>query len=205
MENGADKTVAHQRPKEQALVEVKKLKFLEAYAVTGVIGPAVKAADISRSTYYNWIRDDEAFDLAVKMAFEDAVDIAESAVVNRGVEGIEEPVFYKGEPIWKRDPETGSILTDDDFNPIPFTVNKTSDRLLEFYLAANRKKYNAKQALEITGPGDHTDGDPDNLTVTIIRVQKGHDNLPDIPMAAQEGDNAPVAKTAENLEDDWLN
>lgn len=151
---------------DQDLRDLRKMKFLETYALTGVVQPACDAADISRSTYKLWRREDEDFAVACEEAYQSAVDTAEVALRDRAVGGIDEPVLYKGEPIWKRNPDTGAILLDDDFSPIPFTITKRSDRLLEVYMKANRAQYRDKGALEITG----RDGGPlkNHIEITYV-------------------------------------
>jgi hypothetical protein len=138
---------------QDALRPVYKAKFLEAYAKTGVLGPALKAAGISRSSYKKWRKDDEEFDEACDDALQTAVDEGELALRTRGIDGVEEPVLYKGEPIWKRDPVTGQVMLDDDFNPIPYTIMTRSDRLLEVYTRAHRPEYSEKRSVELSGPG----------------------------------------------------
>lgn len=129
----------------------KKEVFIENYALHGVVTVACAAASISRSCYYQWCENDEDFAIACEDARECAVDLAEFELRNRAVDGVEEPVLFKGEPVWRRDPVTADVLLDDDFNPIPFTINRRSDRLLEVYMKANRNQYRDKGSLEVTG------------------------------------------------------
>ena len=135
------------------LREKKKELFIESYANCGVIGPACEAADIGRRTYLNWRTADKEFDKNCDLALQEAVDDAELALRERGIQGIEEVVLYKGEPVWKRDPVTGHVMLDDDFNPIPFTIKRVSDRLLEVYTRAHRPQYSERHTLELSGPG----------------------------------------------------
>jgi len=128
------------------LDDIRKINFLKAYAQCGVIQPACNAAGIGRSTYYYWRRIDDDFRDCLKSAFEAALDVAEVELRDRGVHGIEEPVIYRGRPVWKYDPDTGEILRTPDGQPIPFTVNKRSDRLLEVYVKAHRPIYREKGA-----------------------------------------------------------
>lgn len=134
-----------------ALLPVRKEMFLKAYADCGVVTVACMRAGISRSSYYEWRQEDEAFDIGCDDAKDASIDLAEHELRNRGVHGVEEPVLFKGEPIWRRDPVTGEILLDDDFDPIPFTINRKSDKLLEVYMKAHRQEYRDKGSLEVTG------------------------------------------------------
>lgn len=133
--------------------DVRKEAFLRAYAATGVVGTACDRTGVPRSTVSHWRSEDDAFDEACDAAYRDAVDAAETELRNRAVHGVEEPVMYKGEPVWKRDPSTGEVLLDDDFNPVPLTVTRRSDRLLEVYMKANSDRYGERSSVELSGPG----------------------------------------------------
>lgn len=134
------------------LQAAKKAKFVEAFAACGVIQPALDAADIGRTTYKRWRTDDEDFAEACQDAYETAVDRAEVELRRRGVEGFEEPVLFKGSPVWKMDPGTGERLLDADFNPVPYTITRYSDRLLEVYTRSHRSQYKERSEVAITGP-----------------------------------------------------
>ncbi len=149
------------------LMDARKVCFLETYARTGIIQPACDAADISRTTYKNWRNHDDDFDVACDDALQAAVDVAEGELRRRGVEGVSEPVMWHGEPIWRRDPVTGEVLLDDDFNPIPYTRYARSDRLLEVYLKAHRAQYRDRSGLELTG----ADGGPVATTINVVYVK----------------------------------
>ncbi len=138
---------------EERMRPIKKAAFLRVYAKTGVPKLALEAADLHRSTYKRWRKDDEDFDAACDDALQGAVDDAELALRQRGIDGIEEPVLYKGIPMFKRDPVTGDVLLDNDFNPIPYTITQRSDRLLEVYTRAHRPEYSEKRSIELSGPG----------------------------------------------------
>lgn len=144
----------------------KKGKFLEAYRAHGVIGPACSVAGIGRTTFKRWRQEDEEFAAAVQDAYDDAVDAGEAELRARGVVGVDEPVLYKGEPVWRRDPQTGELLLDDDFEPIPFTINRRSDRLLEVYVRSHRPQYKERTEVSMTGP----DGGPVKQDVTVRYV-----------------------------------
>lgn len=138
------------------MVDLEKIqaRFLQSYAKEGVIAPALKAAGIDRITLAEW-RLDEDFEAAMVMALEDAVDTAEVEMRHRAIHGTVRILFHQGVPIWKRDPSTGEVILDDNFDPIAYTENERSDSLLLAYMKANRSKYrdNGKTALEHTGAG----------------------------------------------------
>jgi len=159
----------------------KKAKFLEAYCGLGIIGPCCTAADISRSTYNNWRDADEIFDAACDEAYLVAIELAEMELRARAVDGIEEPVLYKGEPVWKRDPATGNILLDDEtFDPIPFTTIRKSDDLLKFFIKGHMENYREKGSLEVTGKGGKDLNTP--LTIQYVlpdgKTMEDYDNDP---------------------------
>ncbi len=148
------------------LKRVRQARFLEVLSQTGVIRPAAEAAGVPRSTVNHWREDDEDFAQEFSDAMENSVDVAELELRTRAVDGVDEPVMHNGEPVWRRDPRTGDLELDDDFNPVPYTVPRRSDRLLEVYAKANRKKYRDKGSLEVSGP----DGGaiPTALTVSYV-------------------------------------
>lgn len=108
-----------------------QVKFLMAYSATGMIKSAVQAAQIDRSTHYEWLKDPE-----YKSAFEDAkthvCDILEDAAFDRAVNGVSQPVFHQGL-------ECG-------------TTQEFSDGLMLRLLAGNMpNKYREKVSAELTG------------------------------------------------------
>ena len=127
-------------------------RFLRSYARHGVVGPALRETDIPRSELDMW-RQDEEFEARMAAALEEAVDEAEVELRRRAVHGTVRLLFHQGSPIWKRDPSTGEVLLDDNFDPIAYTENERSDTLLQFYLKANRAKYADKSKVELGGPG----------------------------------------------------
>ena len=65
-------------------------------------------------------------------------------------------MYFKGEPVPKRNLLTGEPEVDDDFNPIYYTRNVKSDALLQFFLKSKRAEFRDKTELAVTGP----DGGP---------------------------------------------
>ncbi len=144
----------------------RKALFLTCYARIGVIGPACDASGISRSSYKGWRKEDGDFDEACDLAFQQAVDLAELELRRRAIEGVDDVVMYKGEPVWRRNPDTGDLVLDDDFEPVPFVETRYSDRLLEVYVKAHRQIYRERSALELGGP----DGKPFKTEVEVRYV-----------------------------------
>lgn len=147
-----------------------KVSFIEEFSNHGVVAQACRVIGISRSRYRKWMEEDEVFAILHKDAREDAIDQGEMELRRRAVEGHVEPVLFHGSPVWKRDPQSGEILYDDDGEPVPLTVRKISDRLLEIYLKANRKaKYGDKTTHEHVGEG----GGPIKATITFVDADEG--------------------------------
>lgn len=109
----------------------RKKRFLANFAKLGNITYAAKAAGIDRTCHYDWLEKDEAYAERFHSAQEEAADLLEAEVLRRGVKGVIEPVFYKGE--------------------ICGRVRKYSDVLLIFLLKGTRpEKFRDK--MEISDP-----------------------------------------------------
>lgn len=109
-------------------------RFLEALSRDGVIGNACRAVGVSRSTVAKYREEDPAFAEAFADAMEAGVDWLETAAIERAVNGVTEPVFYKGEIVGE--------------------IQRYSDSLLSMLLT--RKRYPEKIKQEHTG----ADGGP---------------------------------------------
>jgi hypothetical protein len=97
----------------------KKRAFLSAFAVTGNISTAAAAAGIHPDTpRTHWAKDDPEFVRGMKAAREEAADRMEQEALRRAVDGVDEPVFHKGE--------------------VCGAIRKYSDTLLIFMLKAAR-------------------------------------------------------------------
>ena len=92
--------------------------FLEAFALTGNVSESAKAAGVGRSTVYDARESDKAFAAAWDEAEEDAADRLERVALERAVDGVAEPVYYKGQ--------------------LAGAVRRYSDTLLIFLLKARR-------------------------------------------------------------------
>jgi AcrR family transcriptional regulator len=117
--------------------------FLERLRGGASIAQAAKIAGIPRRTVYEWRDQSEDFRKAWDEAIEEGTDLLEDAARQRAVEGVQEPVFYKGEVVGY--------------------VTKHSDTLLIFLLKARRKIYR-----EGSGDGD---GVPDRLNELIAALR----------------------------------
>jgi hypothetical protein len=130
--------------------------FLKAYAETGSVTRAAKAARIDRVMHYRRLKSDPAYAEAFAAAQDMAVAVMEDEALRRAVEGFEEPVTFKGQPSWEvvRD-KNGNPVTDPETGEPkirPVTVRKYSDSLLQFLLrGAKPEKYRERHQHTHTG------------------------------------------------------
>lgn len=118
--------------KDNKTLQQKKKSFLAAFAEVGNITRAAELAGISRQAHYEWMRDDPDYPALFKEADQQACDRLEQEARRRAVQGVDEPVFYRGD-------ECG-------------TVRKYSDTLLIFLLkGAMPDKYKERGVTELTG------------------------------------------------------
>ena len=84
--------------KSPAITKRKKKIFLDVLRRTGKVVQSAQAAGYSDSSYLRKLRrDDESFAAEWDEALEAGMDRLEDEAVRRGVEGVEEPVFYRGD------------------------------------------------------------------------------------------------------------
>jgi hypothetical protein len=127
----------------------RRRAFLDALSITGVVTDACRAAGVARKTAYHWRYGDSEFADAWDEAIATAADGLESEARRRAVDGVEEPVFHRGQLVFKRDADTGEVLRDKHGEPIPATVSRRSDRLLEILLAAKRPEQFGRKSLDV--------------------------------------------------------
>jgi len=70
--------------------------FLKAFATTGTVKQACEKVGIGRRTAYDERQRNEDFALAWHEVEEHTTEAMEREAIRRGLEGVEEPVFYKG-------------------------------------------------------------------------------------------------------------
>lgn len=130
----------------------KKIAFLKSLeAEGGSITAAAKAAEIARSTVYNWIEKDRTFAELYDQQLEKSTKALEAEAIRRAMKGFEEPVFYQGKQV--------------------STIRKYSDNLLMFLLKRRDPAYrdNFVQNVGIWG----ADGNV-NVQFNIPRPDKGN-------------------------------
>lgn len=130
-----------------------KPAFLAALRDMPVVRHACEAVGIHRSTAYDARNADEQFAKEWDEAMEAGIDRAEQAAFARAVDGWHEPVIDKGRIsyVYKRN-EDGmfEMALDKDGQPIPLTIRKHSDSLLQFVLKGRRRSSYGDKT-ELTG------------------------------------------------------
>lgn len=107
--------------------------FLKAlHRNNGNVSKSAKAAGVCKHTVYQWRSKDEIFAQRWDIAVDEVMEVMEEEAYRRAVQGVEKPIFYKGQEIG--------------------TIKEYSDRLLEFMLSAKRG-YARNTKTEHTGPG----------------------------------------------------
>lgn len=141
---------------DERLLQAKQMRALDGMRKKGTNAAAARAAGVSYSTISRWKQEDEEFRKAMHEAHEEHVDEAVEELHARAVEGDEQLVYFKGEPVPKRDPLTGEPMLDDNFEVIYYTRKVKSDQLLQFFLKSKRPEFRDKTDLTLLGP----DGGP---------------------------------------------
>lgn len=75
------------RARSDGIGHPKKAAMLVALSKTGNVSAAARAADISRSTHYEWMETDPAYREAAAEAFEVAIEVLEAAARQRALHG----------------------------------------------------------------------------------------------------------------------
>lgn len=110
----------------------KREKFLEILSKTSNVSEAAKAVGMSRHGVYDVRNTNAGFAKEWDDAVETGLDALEREAIRRGMEGVEEPVFYQGDEVAR--------------------VRKYSDTLLIFMLKGGRpEKFRENLALQHSG------------------------------------------------------
>lgn len=110
--------------------QARQRAFLAAFAKTGSIGLAAKAAKVHRSTHYDWLKEDEDYGAQFESAQDEAVDALEVEARRRAMKGTRRKRF---------NPKTGEAFFEFEY----------SDTLLIFLLKANAPaKYRDRVSLD---------------------------------------------------------
>jgi hypothetical protein len=118
--------------------------FLAAIEQFPHIGLAAKAVKIARSTHYRALKDVPDYGAQFAESWAIGVGRIRDAAIKRAVLGFEEPVIYKGEYQWFRDPKTKKKRL--------VTVTKFPERLMMKVLGAEIPDVYNKGRIEHSGP-----------------------------------------------------
>lgn len=117
----------------EATTEARKAAWLDAFEEEIYVTRACKVSGVSRSTAYQWRSEDPLFAERWQEVDEANVEALEAEARRRGMHGVLEPVFFKGD-------EVGQI-------------RKYSDALIMFMLKAKRPDVYRDRA-HVTHAGD---------------------------------------------------
>lgn len=134
-----------------------KPAFLEALRNMPVLRHACEAAGVDPATAWRARQADEEFEAQVKEAMECGIDRAEQAAFSRAVDGWHEPVIDKGRLAYAYErtvdedgKESYRPILDANGQPVPLTIRKHSDQLLQFVLKGRRRNVFGDKT-ELTG------------------------------------------------------
>lgn len=126
--------------KDPRRIAAKRQRFIAELADGNTVTGAAQAADVARSTAYDWRNDDPDFRQAWDSAWDQGADLLEAEALRRAVHGVDKPVTVAGE----RE-----------------IVREYSDTLLIFLLKGRRpERYRDNHRVEHTG----ADGGPMEVT-----------------------------------------
>lgn len=120
------------------LPNLKRGKFLAAYAQCGNLTQAAKLAGINRDSHYKWLQD-PGYERDFAIAHSEACEWLEAEARRRAVQGTEEPLSHQGRIQYKPQlNEDGSIKRNEEghvlWTDTPEAVRKYSDVLLIFLM-----------------------------------------------------------------------
>jgi len=129
MTQSSPATPRPETPRHDGFTPERQAAFLDALAATGSISAAAQAVGLSRTAIYNLRNREDEAGAAFRAAWDDrlrqAVAVLAETAFDRAINGVEEPVFHKGEQVGTR--------------------VRHNDRLLMFMLKAlDRENYGAQ-------------------------------------------------------------
>ena len=121
----------------------KQKAFLDNLSETGSVKKACEAIKISRNSFYNFRKKNKKFTEQWEEAEKRGVDALIEEARRRAHDGVDEPVYYKGDRI--------------------DTIRKYSDVLLMFLIKAKRPEYRESYQMSVDG----------NITIKIQKFTDG--------------------------------
>lgn len=140
---------------DEPLGSVKQQAFLVAYARMGNIVRAAAVAGCHYSAHQHWMGHDPTYPERFKQARAEAGEHMEAEALRRAVDGLVEPVLYKGEPCYVWIDAQGNYVPEPEeaengeqpagYTRILLVKHQYSDTLLQMLLkAAKPKKYSKR-------------------------------------------------------------
>ena len=90
---------ARPRPRPRRATKTRQTAFLDGLRETGTLSGAARQSHVSRSTHYRWLARDPDYESAFAAATDEATDRLEEEARRRALDGVDEPIFYRGERI----------------------------------------------------------------------------------------------------------
>ena len=165
------------------VIERPKVRaFLAAFIAFPSITRAAEAAEIDRSSHYQWLEDEE-YAAAFAQAGIEAGDCIEDEAVERAMKGVYEPNVYQGQfvfpQIWNEEKER---FIDQPGAPPLGTWKKSDSLLLALLRAQKPEKYRERVTTELTGK----DGGPIEIVERLMAARKRvNDSPPSEPRAGE--------------------
>jgi len=88
-----------QPPTRRGMMNARQSAFLEKLVEMGSVSAAAEAANVGRQTVYDWLHKDPDFKNRYMQSFYAGGDRVEDEAVERALNGVVKPVFYKGKQI----------------------------------------------------------------------------------------------------------
>ena len=165
------------------LTPLRKELVVKAYRTASSMSAAAREAGVSPELVYKWRQEDEDFVTAMDEARVEYVDYLRDLVEQRAV-GVERPVVYKGELVYRRyppgHPQHPDYILDDNFEPVPLTETVHSDRMLELLATASVPEIRSSKraggpSIGVEVPGE--EGKPPTRLVVNFRDPPDWDNV----------------------------
>lgn len=153
-------------------LDEKQEAYLEALLDgTPTIKHAAEKAGVHPLTPFKWRRNVEGFaeleDTCRHLSSDDLVQRIHEFALN----GVETEITIAGHPVFAKNPD-GSLLLDDDFNPVPLIKREHKVEYAKLALQAGGRIGNGSERLTIDQQkGD--DGQPDHFRITLVRAENG--------------------------------
>lgn len=129
---------------------------------------AAKRSGVRPTDVWGWRKTVDGFAAHEKRLWDVARDVIRDEVRRRALYGNQRVVLVNGQPLPMRNPTTGEIMLDEDFNPMWVTVTEVSDRMLELDARVTgllKEEGGVKVSVEDGAEGQA----PGKVTIEIVR------------------------------------